>query len=106
MSEPRIEITDLGTWGTAALLAEYDPQGDVIRVNARAVERIRAACTAAEAAQFVTCAIAHERYHRAHPAAGEHETRHHAAAVSGLGEERLLVLLRAGARAPSAAPHL
>ncbi len=101
MSEPRIEIADLGTWGAAALLAEYDPQGDVIRVNARVVERVRTAGDAAQAAQFLTCAIAHERYHRAHPAASEEEAQHHAVTVSGLDQERFQALLRACARSTS-----
>jgi hypothetical protein len=45
-----VEIADLGDWGTATLVAEYDPQGPVIRVNARC-------------AVDVERAIAHEVYH-------------------------------------------
>ncbi|HEX3465465.1 MAG TPA: ImmA/IrrE family metallo-endopeptidase [Candidatus Elarobacter sp.] len=45
----RVEIADLGDWGRVRLIAEYDPEGPVIRVNRceRSVER----------------AIAHELYH-------------------------------------------
>ena len=32
-----IELADLGDWGTATLVAEYDPAGPVIRINARAL---------------------------------------------------------------------
>ena len=31
----RIELADLGDWGRVRLIAEYDPQGPVIRVNTR-----------------------------------------------------------------------
>ncbi len=47
----RVEIADLGDWASVTLVAEYDPDGPVIRVSERvphgAVER----------------AIAHELYH-------------------------------------------
>ena len=55
----RIEIADLGDWGTTELRSEYDPQGPVIRVNARVLERL----PAEERAAFVARAIAHEFYH-------------------------------------------
>jgi hypothetical protein len=48
-----IERADLGDWGSATLVAEYDPDGPTIRLNARLrlddAERMRA--------------IAHELYH-------------------------------------------
>ena len=34
-----VEVADLGDWGTATLIAEYDPDGPVIRVNERALRR-------------------------------------------------------------------
>ena len=49
----RVELVPLGDWGTVRLIAEYDPAGPTIRVNAAirpdedAVER----------------AVAHELYH-------------------------------------------
>jgi hypothetical protein len=68
----RFAIVDFGE-GAARLLAEYDPECDAIRVNARAVERVRAALGEAEALRFVGCAFAHEAYHRAVPRASEDE---------------------------------
>lgn len=65
-----VAIVDFGE-GAARLLAEYDPECDAIRVNARVVARIRAALGEAEAARFVWCALAHEVYHRAEPDASE-----------------------------------
>jgi len=101
VNEPRVEIVDLGTWGAAALFAEYDPEDDVIRVNARIVECMHAARGAAEAARFVACAIAHERYHRTYPSASEEGARRYAAAVSGLDSDCEQLLLRAAAQSPA-----
>jgi hypothetical protein len=50
----RIEIADLGDWGGARLIAEYDPEGPTIRLNAREL-----AAGGPEADR----AIAHELYH-------------------------------------------
>jgi hypothetical protein len=55
----KIEIADLGDWGAAELRSEYDPEGPVIRVNARVLERL----PAEERAAFIARAIAHEFYH-------------------------------------------
>jgi len=48
----RLEVADLGEWGSARLIAEYDPDGPVIRLNAREM-------TGTDSAH----AIAHELYH-------------------------------------------
>jgi len=61
-----IELADLGAWGASTLVAEYDPEGPVIRINTRALPtgstcRVRA---------HIDAAIAHELYHHAE-AAGE-----------------------------------
>jgi uncharacterized membrane protein len=53
----RIEIGDLGTWGRARLIAEYDPSGPVIRIDAR--ER----AASADPIRHEELAIAHELYH-------------------------------------------
>lgn len=45
-----VEVADLGDWGGAQLVAEYDPAGPVIRVHAGALERWE-------------LAVAHELYH-------------------------------------------
>jgi len=52
-----VELADLGDWGGARLIAEYDPTGPVIRIDAR--ER----AAAADPLAFEELAIAHELYH-------------------------------------------
>jgi hypothetical protein len=47
----RVEIADLGDWASVTLVAEYDPDGPVIRVSERVPEGA------------VERAIAHELYH-------------------------------------------
>jgi hypothetical protein len=54
-----IELVDLGSWGSTTLVAEYDPRGPVIRVNARAVATGCSDHTRAT----IDRAIAHELYH-------------------------------------------
>ena len=52
----RVELVDLGDWAAVTLVAEYDPDGPVIRVNERALPL--------EARRDATDhAIAHELYH-------------------------------------------
>jgi hypothetical protein len=89
----RIELADLGEWGAATLVAEYDPEDDAIRVNARAVARVRAALGDAEAERFVACAVAHERAHRADPRASEAEAHAFARAACGVDPRRYEALL-------------
>lgn len=89
-----VEITPLGTWGRAGLLAEYDPESDTIRIDAVAVETIRGRLGAVEAEGFVTVAIAHERYHRANPGASEALAHAHARATTGRDPERYECILR------------
>ena len=78
-----IEIADLGDWGAATLVSEYDPQGDSIRINSRAIAVVRGALGDAAARNFTTVAIAHERHHRAFPHASEAQA--HAAAREATG---------------------
>ena len=47
----RIEVADLGDWASVTLVAEYDPDGPVIRINERAPS------------VAIDHAIAHELYH-------------------------------------------
>jgi Zn-dependent peptidase ImmA (M78 family) len=54
-----VELADLGTWGTSRLVAEYDPDGPVIRINERAIPS-GSSCAARE---HIDRAIAHELYH-------------------------------------------
>jgi len=95
----KIEIVALGTWGSgtwggARLLAEYDPEDDAIRIDANAVERVRRALGDAEAARFVRCAVAHERFHRAYPGATEAQAHAFARAVSGAEPRDFEAVLR------------
>lgn len=55
----RIEVADLGDWGADELRAEYDPEGPVIRINARELDK-RNGC---ECRRFAAAATAHELYH-------------------------------------------
>ena len=61
-----IEIADLGDWGAATLVSEYDPSGPRIAINERAIERYRSACgelSSCDVRAFIDVAIAHELYH-------------------------------------------
>jgi len=55
----RVELSDLGDWGSARLVAEYDPHGPVIRVNESALPA-GSSCAVRDA---IDRAIAHELYH-------------------------------------------
>jgi len=81
----RIELADFGAWAAERLLAEYDPEGDVVRVSAHAYARVHAKLGAEPARDFVRYALEHERFHRANPAASEAEA--HAFAVRESGVE-------------------
>jgi len=52
-----IEAGDLGSWGGARLIAEYDPAGPTIRLNAREL------ASAGDSRYLEELAIAHELYH-------------------------------------------
>ena len=54
-----VEIAPLGEWGSANLIAEYDPDGPVIRINDAALPH-GSSCDVREA---IDRAIAHELYH-------------------------------------------
>jgi len=97
-----VELADLGDWGTATLVAEYDPAADVIRVDARAVNVVRRELGEAEARRFVRVAVAHEAYHRADPHATEAQA-HAAAQAAGGGDPRAYeAVLRAARHAERA----
>jgi hypothetical protein len=88
-----IEFADLGSWGAATLVSEYDPDRDAIRVNARAVARVRRALGDAAAETFVALAIAHERFHRAHPHASESEAAAYAERATNVDARRFEIAL-------------
>jgi hypothetical protein len=54
-----IEFADLGDWGAATLVAEYDPHGPAIRLNARLFD----GSWAGFRNEALERAIAHELYH-------------------------------------------
>jgi hypothetical protein len=54
-----IELADLGDWGDARLISEYDPAGPVIRINVRALPG-GSSCAVRE---HIDRAVAHELYH-------------------------------------------
>ncbi len=96
MRAPRLRIVALGTWAAgASLVAEYDPATDTIAVDARAVARVRAVAGPGAARRLVACAVAHERYHRAFPAATEAEADAFARRVTGDDPRTFESLLRA-----------
>lgn len=75
-SRPQVELVDFGDAGVS-LLAEYDSENDTIRINARAVARVRSSAGSAQAEAFVACAVAHERFHRDDPQASEAAAHEH-----------------------------
>jgi hypothetical protein len=89
-----IDVCDLGDWGAASLLAEYDPCDDAIRINARVVARVRAALGEGSAQRFIACAVAHEAFHRARPGAREAEAHAYARARSGVDPSVFEAVLR------------
>jgi hypothetical protein len=65
----RVQVADLGDWGTTTLVAEYDPDGPTIRVDERALTAVLRQAqddkrkTAIDRATAIELAIAHELYH-------------------------------------------
>jgi hypothetical protein len=81
-----VTFDDLGRWGGARLIAEYDPEADAIRIDRRAFERVRSSLGEDAARRFVAYALEHERFHRANPRASEAQA--HAAAERAGGSAR------------------
>jgi hypothetical protein len=97
-----IEFTDIGDWGAATLISEYDPVGPTIRINVRVLARARASLREA----LVDFAIAHELFHHrerigAVPRAANRREREHAADAFARAHVALDLTLAAfiGARA-------
>jgi len=59
----RVELADLGDWASVTLVAEYDPDGPVIRVNERALWRTLRQAQGDMRFDAIDHAIAHEIYH-------------------------------------------
>ncbi len=86
----RIELADLGDWGRVRLVAEYDPDGPVIRVNGREL-----GLALRQAQSDVERAIAHELYHH-REAIGEIPHIRDRAAREAAADAYADALLRAG----------
>ncbi len=91
----RFELANLGAWGAARLLAEFDPESSTIRVDAAAFVRVRARLGRAAAEAFVAYAFAHERFHVRHPAGSEADAHAFARAQSGVDPSCFEAALRA-----------
>ena len=75
-----IELADLGSWGDATLVSEYDPAGPVIRINTRAIPT----GSSCEVREHIDRAVTHELYHHGEamgeiPARASHKARERAA---------------------------
>jgi hypothetical protein len=86
-----IELLDLGDWGRATLIAEYDPDGPTIRINARAITR---GC-ADDTRRAIDLAIAHELYHH-REAVGEVDRVREPSARERAADAYAAALLEAG----------
>ena len=95
MSNPRtaarergiaIELADLGSWGDAVLVSEYDPAGPVIRINTRAIPTRGASCDVRE---HIDRAVLHELYHHAEARGAIARVRGHEARERAAGEHTL-----------------
>ena len=78
------ELANLGTWGGARLLAEFDPESSAIRIDAAAYEQVRARLGRAAAETFAAHAFAHECFHARHPAGSEAQAHAFAREQSGV----------------------
>jgi hypothetical protein len=78
-----VELADLGDWGDATLVSEYDPDGPIIRINTRALP----AGSSCAVREHIDAAVAHELYH-------------HKEAIGAIARER-----SAAARERAAAEH-
>jgi hypothetical protein len=63
----RVELADLGDWGSTTLISEYDPDGPAIRINENALPQGSSCAPSTRSGQSVRDAIdraiAHELYH-------------------------------------------
>jgi hypothetical protein len=80
-----IELADLGSWGEATLVSEYDPDGPVIRINTRALPA-GSSCLVRE---HIDRAVAHELYHHREAIGEVDRLPERAARERAAGEHRL-----------------
>jgi hypothetical protein len=80
-----IELADLGEWGDATLVSEYDPAGPVIRINTRAIP----AGSSCDVREHIDRAVTHELYHHAEACGEIPPSANHRARERAAGEHRL-----------------
>jgi hypothetical protein len=80
-----IELADLGEWGDATLVSEYDPAGPVIRVNTRAIP----AGSSCDVREHIDRAVLHELYHHAEACGAIARVDGHKARERAAGEHTL-----------------
>lgn len=79
-----IELADLGSWGDASLVSEYDPDGPVIRINTRALP----AGSSCDVRAHIDAAVAHELYHHGEAAGDIERSRSREARERSAAEHR------------------
>jgi hypothetical protein len=79
----KFELASLGTWGSARLIAEFDPESNLVRVDAASYERVRERLGDAMAERFIAYAVAHEGFHAARPDCAEAAAHEFARAETG-----------------------
>jgi hypothetical protein len=89
-----VAVEPLGEWLPVRLLAEYDRARATIRVDAAAVERLRAVRGESFADGFIACAVWHELHHHHHPGASEAAAHAFARERCGADPEIFAVALR------------
>lgn len=80
-----IELADLGSWGDATLVSEYDPDGPVIRINSRAIP----AGSSCDVREHIDRAVTHELYHHAEATGARERLATHKARERAAGEHTL-----------------
>jgi hypothetical protein len=79
-----IELADLGSWGAATLVSEYDAAGPVIRINTQAIPH-GSSCIVRE---HIDRAVAHELYHHREATGEIARLAQHAARERAAAEHR------------------
>ncbi|HEV8022197.1 MAG TPA: hypothetical protein VGP41_13075 [Candidatus Lustribacter sp.] len=80
-----IELADLGSWGDATLVSEYDPDGPVIRINSRAIP----AGSSCDVREHIDRAVTHELFHHAEATGERKRSASHKARERAAGEHTL-----------------
>jgi hypothetical protein len=80
-----IELADLGSWGDATLVSEYDPAGPVIRINTRAIPP----GSSCDVREHIDRAVTHELYHHAEATGEIRAIASHKARERAAGEHTL-----------------